>query len=122
MKFRKLILIAIAGALFLGTLTGCTSMRNMAIESVLKDTKNGQDTNKTAAFETKFTKVLDDIKKKDDYKKIPLETNANTEWFIKQSFMLWDKQLTKEQYISNGAKKFPGYEKTFAYLADEFSK
>ena len=122
MKFRKLVLVAIIGSLSLGMLTGCASMRNVAIENTLKDTKGAQDSKKVEAFENRFTKVLDDAGEKDDYKKIPLDGSEDTEWFIKQSFTLWDKQQSKEQYISNGEKKFPEYTTTFEYLADEFTK
>jgi hypothetical protein len=122
MKIVKLVLVAVIGASLLGAAGGCTSMRNMAVKDMLKDTKEGQDTDKLKAFENKLTQTLDDVKAKDDYKKIPLKSTEDSKWFIEQAFILWDKQQTKEQYIKNGDERFPGYSKSFGYLADEFSK
>jgi hypothetical protein len=122
MKIGRLVLVAIIGASLLGMISGCTSMRNIAVKEVLKDTEGGRDTNKLKAFEYRLTEVLNDAKEKDGYKKIPSNSAEDSEWLIKQSFTLWDNQQTKEQYIKNGDKKFPGYRKTFEYLADEFSK
>lgn len=122
MKFTKLASLAVVGALSVGAISGCTAMRNVAVENSIKDTNDGQDPKKVEAFENKFTQVLDDVGEKDDYKKLPLDGMEETQWFIKQSFALWDKKQTREQYISNGEKKFPGYKKTLEYLADEFTK
>jgi len=121
MKFGKLVAVAILGISLLGAMNGCSAV-NMEIAKAVKDTKGADNPQKVEAFEKKFAKVLDNIKKKDDYKRIPLEGLEDFDWFVKESFLLWDKQQTREQYISNGEKKFPGYKETFAYLADEFSK
>jgi len=121
MKFRKLVAVAILGISLLGAMNGCSAV-NMEIDKAVKDTKDGDNPQKVEAFEKKFAKVLDDVKNKDDYKRIPLEGLADFDWFVKESFLLWGKQQTREQYISNGEKKFPGYKETFAYFADEFSK
>jgi hypothetical protein len=122
MKYRKLVMITIIGALSFGMVSGCASLRNMGVESALKGTKGAQDAEKVKAYEDRLTKVLDDVETKDDYKKIPLDSSEDASWFLKQSFTLWDKQQSKEQYISNGDKRFPGYTETFKYLADEFTK
>jgi len=122
MKFSKFLTIALTGALTISTITGCTTMRNMVVENAVKDTKGAQDPKKVEQFETKFSQVLDAIDNKKDYKKIPLDGTADGEWFIQQSFKLWDGQITKEQYITAGLAKFPEYRETFTYLADQFSK
>ena len=121
MKAKKLITLALGVTLLLTTITGCSAMRNMTIENAIKSEK-GLDEKSTAAFEKKFNQVLEAISNKDDYKKIPFDSNADTEEFIADSYKLWDKQITKNQYVQKGLKKYPEYKDTYNYLADEFLK
>jgi hypothetical protein len=121
MKFKRLVIMMILGILSLGMISGCTGIRNLVVEDSLKNTKGAQDPKKVEAFENRFTQVLDDIDKKDDYKKIPLEGD-DAKWFIQQTFKLWDNKQSKKQYVQNGTNKFPKYKETFEYLADEFTK
>ena len=122
MNLKKWAVSSLIVASTLGMLSGCTSLKNMVVGDIVKNEKGAQDKAHVKAFESRFNAVVKDIKKKDDYKKIPLKKNADTEWFIRESYKLWDKQITKEQYVSNGNAKFPGYTSTFEFLADEFSK
>ena len=122
MKTLTKITLGAITALTLISMSGCASMRNMIIEDSIKDTKGAQDPAKVSKFEKKFAQVLDDLDKKDDYKKVPLDGTDDTEWLVRQSFKLWDKQISKEAYISAGEQKFPGYKQSFTYLANEFSK
>ena len=120
-SLTKIILSGIA-LIVLSTMSGCTSMQNMIVENSIEGTKGSQDPQKVAQFEKKFNQVLDDIDKKDDYKRVPLDGEADLTWFIQQSFKLSDNQISKKEYTAAGEKKFPGYTKTFNYLADEFTK
>jgi len=122
MKLLKLLILAAFTAVTLSSISGCASMQNMIVENSIEGTKGSEDSKKVAAFEKKFTQVLEDIKKKDGYKKLPLEDEEDLAWFINLSFKLWDKQISKAEYITVGEKKFPGYKETFEYLADEFRK
>ena len=122
MKLKNLALALLIGSASASMMTGCSSMRNMVVSDSIEKTQGKQDPKKVSAFEDKFTKILDDIDDKDDYEKLPLDGSDDLDWFIDQSYTLWDKQQTKEQYVSNGEKKFPKYTKTLQYLAEEFSK
>jgi len=122
MKLKNIITLSLSATLLLSTMTACSSMRNMAIENSIKNEKGAQDEKKVAAFEKKFTQVLDDVSNKDDYKKIPFDSNADTEEFIANAYKLWDKQISKEEFINAGLKKYPEYKDTYNYLADEFLK
>ena len=53
-----------------------------------------------------------------NYKPVPLGSTVDREWFFSQSEALFKKKITKEQYMADGAKQFPGYEASFAELAD----
>ena len=122
MKLKKIIPLALGATLLFISMSGCTAIRNMAIENSIKNEKGANDEKKVAAFEKKFNQVLEDVDNKEDYKKIPFDSNVDTEEFISNSYKLWDKQISKEEFVSKGTKKYPDYKETYNYLADEFTK
>lgn len=71
-----------------------------------------------SAFDARMSSVIDHVKADPDYKKIPLNTSADREWFFDESQALYQKKITKEKYLADGAKQFPGYEASFNELAD----
>ena len=70
------------------------------------------------AFDNKMSSVIAHVKADPNYKTIPLGSSVNREWFFSQSEALFNKKITKEQYVADGAKQFPGYEASFTELAD----
>ncbi len=71
-----------------------------------------------SAFDNKMQSVIVHVKADPAYKSIPLESSADRSWFFEQSEALFKKRITKEQYVAEGVKQFPGYEASFAELAD----
>jgi len=71
-----------------------------------------------SAFDNKMSSVIAHVKADPDYKVIPLNTPADREWFFNESEALYKKQITKEQYVADGVKQFPGYEASFNKVAD----
>ncbi len=71
------------------------------------------------AFEDKYTIALTDIQNDSRYKKIPL-ANSDVVWFNTQAFLLWNKKLSKDQFIDEGVSRFPKNKESFEYLADKF--
>ena len=47
-----------------------------------------------------------------------LDTKVESDWFITQLFLYYDNKISKEEFLSRGEKKYPGYRKSFAYVAD----
>ncbi len=41
-------------------------------------------------------------------------------WFNNQMYLLWDRQITKEQYIAQGVAKLPAYRYEFTFIANNF--
>ncbi len=71
----------------------------------------------TTAFEHKFSAAISQARADSNYKAIPL-AKTDQQWFYDESHQLWEKKITKEQYVADGAKQYPGYEASFAELAD----
>lgn len=70
------------------------------------------------AFDNRMSSAIAHVKADPNYKTIPLESNADREWFFTESEALYKKKISKEQYVADGSKQFPGYEASFAELAD----
>ena len=70
------------------------------------------------AFDNRMSHVITQVKADPNYKKIPLDSTNDREWFADQSEALFKKKITKEEYVADGAKHYPGYEASFAELAD----
>ncbi|MBW8759006.1 MAG: hypothetical protein JF586_15455 [Burkholderiales bacterium] len=94
--------VAAAAALAAGLLTATSSMA-------------------TTAFDNKMSTVIRTVKADPNYKSIPLQTSADRQWFFAQCEALYGKKITKEQFVSEGARQFPGYEASFSQLADQFA-
>ena len=71
-----------------------------------------------AAFENRLSSVVATVKADPNYKSIPLTSSADRVWFYNECQALYDKKISKEQYVAEGAKQFPGYEASFTRLAD----
>jgi len=68
-------------------------------------------------FERKLESAITQAKADANYKVIPM-ARTDHQWFYDECQALWEKKITKEQYVANGARQFPGYEASFAELAD----
>jgi hypothetical protein len=71
-----------------------------------------------SAFDRKISSVIATVKADPSYKKIPLDSTADRTWFFDESEALFQKKITKEQYVADGARQFPGYDASFNELAD----
>ncbi|MCK9687992.1 hypothetical protein [Scleromatobacter humisilvae] len=94
--------IAVAAVLAAGLLTTTASM--------------------ASAFDNKMQSVIAHVKADPNYKSIPLATTSDREWFFNECEALYKNKITKEQYMADGAKQFPGYEASFAEVADLLTK
>ena len=74
-----------------------------------------------AGFDARMDALIAHVKNDPNYKRLPLNTTADREWFNKETEALYAKQITKEQFVSDGAKQFPGYEASLATVADFMS-
>ena len=72
----------------------------------------------TNAFDNKLSAVIKQVKADPNYKAIPMSSTAEREWFFNECEALYQKKISKEQYLADGARQFPGYDASFSELAD----
>jgi hypothetical protein len=70
---------------------------------------------KQEAYEKTMVQVASGIQNDPNYKRLALDTPEKKEWFKKLTYQLWDRQITRQQFVSEGLKRYPdhGYELNF---------
>jgi hypothetical protein len=71
-----------------------------------------------AGFDARMSELVAHVKADPNYKRIPLETTADRQWFYDQTEALYTKKISRAQYVSEGTQRFPGYEASFTACAD----
>lgn len=72
----------------------------------------------SVAFDNRMGAFVAHIKEDPNYKRIPLETTADREWFYQLTEQVYEHKITKEQFVAEGVKKYPGYDASFSEVAD----
>ncbi len=70
------------------------------------------------AFDNKLDSVITHVRNDPSYKPIPLDGKADNNWFFDQCNALYTGKINKDEFVAQGASKFPGYEASFKEVAD----
>ena len=77
---------------------------------------------KSEAFHTAISKVALTIKNDSTYNKMNLDTSEKKEWFKHLMYQLWDRQITRQVFISKGLERYPTHNYEFLFVANGFQK
>lgn len=72
---------------------------------------------KHAEYKYAMRNVGTDIKQDMNYQKLDLTTPELKEWFTDITYKVWDKQITQQQFIALGLKKFPRHAYEFEVIS-----
>ena len=77
---------------------------------------------KVDAFEIEKRKVGLSTQSNPNYKSPIAEVKAANKlgWFNNQMYRLWDRQITRSQYIAEGVSAFPTHRYEFTFIANGF--
>ncbi len=114
MKLKLLLLIIIGF-----TLSACTGS-NTATPSQTAYQK--PTAVKEAAYHKTMVKVAMSTKESSKYKKMVLDTPEKKAWFKDLMYRLWDRQITRNQFIEEGLKKYPTRHYEFNFIAYGFQR
>lgn len=106
-------------------ITGCSNINQPLYQKTTPEPKITKQTyekptpEKEALFDKKLAQVASLIPQDPMYQKINLDTPEKKEWFKMLTYKLWDRQITRYQYLSEGLEKYPynGYEFNFIIKA-----
>lgn len=77
---------------------------------------------KEEQFHKTMMKVALSTKEDDKYNRMALDTPEKKEWFKTLMYRLWDRQITRDQFIAEGIEKYPTHRYEFSFVANGFQK
>lgn len=99
-------------------LSGCTQNSKTDILIEL-----GNDPEKVKLYREDMRYLVKEIEENQpNYKHLPLIKKADFDWFYIETYSVWEKSASKNQFIKNGLQRYPEYRKSLEYLADHLTK
>lgn len=96
--------------------------KKQAIVNKQKDTTSHDiiDEKKYKMFHKKMTQVAKSTLKNKHYDRMTLATKEKKEWFSNLMYQLWDRQITRRQFIEEGLTQYPTHRYEFEFIANGF--
>lgn len=114
--------------------SGCTSSMNYLTEptqstqatQITQVTTTQQyyeepSSEKKEAYENTMRKIASGIKNDPNYQRIVLDTPEKKEWFKKLTYRLWDRQITRQQFRTEGLTQYPTHNYEFDFIVKGFT-
>ena len=109
------------------TFTGCTSPMASSSAPTTKTQRTYTQPyekptpEKLTMYQQTMRNVAAGIKNDSNYQRIALDTPAKKEWFRTLTYRLWDRQITRHQFIAEGLSKYPSHQYEFNFVVNGFS-
>jgi len=75
---------------------------------------------KMERFHTTMIQVAQSTKQDPNYHRIALNTQEEKIWFRDLMYKLWDREITRQQFIAEGVKRYPSHRYEFTYIANAY--
>ncbi len=103
--------------------TGCTSTMDTVNTPKYKRVPYQKPTpEKSAVFQESMMKVALSTQDDSKYQKIELDTPEKKAWFKDLMYRLWDRQITRDDFILEGLTQYPTHKYEFEFVANGFQK
>ena len=117
----KLLLVTVLGFAF----TACTSPISPTIPNINSPKSLSYESapaSKVEVFDQKKRQVGLSTKNDPKYNSFgpELTTEAKKHWFNDLMYRLWDRQITRNQFVAEGVTQFPAHKYEFSYIANGF--
>jgi hypothetical protein len=117
---RTLAIITFMGLAFTGCSNPLASLTPSTSTSIKKSYQKATPAKQTA-YNNTMRKVASGIKNDPNYNRIALDTPQKKAWFRDLTYRLWDRQITKYQFISEGLSKYPTHKYEFNFVVRGFN-
>lgn len=107
--------------------SGCTSSMNVLSEPTQRRATSAPQEHvqpsaeKAEAYENTMRKVASGIKDDPEYNRIALDTPEKKAWFKSITYKLWDRQMTRQQFMAEGLAKYPTHKHEFEFIINGFA-
>lgn len=103
--------------------TACTNSQNtVKIPNIKNQTYHKPTAAKSANFHNTMVKVAHSTQYDKKYSKMTLDTPEKKAWFKDLMYRLWDRQITRNQFISEGLVLYPTHRYEFSFVANGFQR
>ncbi len=75
---------------------------------------------KEARFHDTMLKIAQSTQSNPRYHKMGLTRDAEKQWFKNLMYRLWNREITRAQFIREGVKRYPSHKYEFTYIANAF--
>jgi len=75
---------------------------------------------KEALFNKEMRRVALSTQNDPRYHRMSLDTPEKKEWFKTLMYRLWDRQITRDEFIAQGVAKYPTHRYEFEFIANGF--
>jgi len=77
---------------------------------------------KEKLFHTAMSKIAHSTVENPSYNKMSLDTPEKKKWFKDLMYHLWDRQITRKSFVTQGLEKYPKHGYEFSYIANSFQR
>jgi len=77
---------------------------------------------KQTVFNKEMRRVALSTQNDPRYNRMSLDTPEKKAWFKQLMYRLWDRQITRDEFIAQGIKKYPTHRYEFEFIANGFQK
>lgn len=102
-------------------LSGCSTTATETITPA-KPLYTVSSAQKQTAYNQAMLKVGMSTRSDSKYQRIDLTSGENKEWFKDLTFKLWDRQITRAQFVEEGLSKYPTHRYEFEFVAEGFNR
>jgi len=118
---RTLAIITLMGLTFTGCSNPLSSPTPSTSSTSMKKSYQKATLAKQTAYNNTMRKVASGIKNDPRYNRIALDTPQKKAWFRDLTYRLWDRQISKYQFVSEGLSKYPTHEYEFNFVVRGFN-
>ena len=112
---KQHILLLASAALFVGCGTSEPSPSPQA-----RVTQIAPAVSKEARFHETMLKIAQSTQTDPNYHRMGLKSDAEKQWFKNLMYRLWNRDITRAQFIREGVKRYPSHKYEFTYIANAF--
>ena len=76
---------------------------------------------KMALYQQTMRTVASGIQNDSNYRRIALDTPEKKAWFKQLTYRLWDRQITRQQFMQEGLAKYPTHQHEFEFVINGFA-
>ena len=77
---------------------------------------------KIERYQQTMRTVASGIKDDPNYHRIALDTPEKKAWFKDLTYKLWDRQITRQQFLTQGVAKYPTHQYELQFIINGFDK